>query len=112
MIMKAGLRSFFVGCCMSYRNTAALSPVGTLSTHITSLSWLMVTLSDFFMISRMVFALINFLSSKTVTVPKYFRSDYRFSLLLFHLYQVQPLLLHCPLLTVQAVFVGAQQHFP
>ena len=48
MIMNAGLCSFFVVCCMSYKNTAALSPVGTLSIYITSLSWLMVTLSDFF----------------------------------------------------------------
>ena len=110
MIMNAGLFSFVVGCCMSYKNTAALSPVGTLSTHITSLSWLLVTLSDFLMISSMVFALINIFPLKPVTVPKYFRSDYRFSLLIFHLYHFRPLLLH-RLLTVQADFVGAQQHF-
>ena len=63
MIMNAGLCSFFVGCCMLYKNTAALSLVGTLSTYVTSLSWFMVTLSKIFMISSMVFALIKFLSS-------------------------------------------------
>ena len=71
MIMNAGFCSFFVGRCMSYKNSAALSTVGTLSTYITSLSWFMVTLSHFFMISSMVFALINFFpSKKTCNWPK------------------------------------------
>ena len=79
MIMNAGLCKFFVRCCMLYKKTAALSPVGTLSTYITSLSLFMVTLSEFFMNSSMVFALINFCALKPVTVPKNFRSDYCFT---------------------------------
>ena len=68
--MNAGLSIFFVGCCMSYKNNAALSHVGTLSTNITSLSRFMVTLSEISMISSTVFALTNFLSSKTCNCPK------------------------------------------
>ena len=71
MIMNAGLCNF-VGCCMSYKNSVASSPVGFLSAYITSLLRFMVTLSEFFMISSMVFALINFLSSKTCNCPKIF----------------------------------------
>ena len=70
MLMNAGLCNFFVGCCMSYKKTAALSPVGTLSTYITSLSRFLVTLFEFFMISSTVFALTNFLSSKTCNCRK------------------------------------------
>ena len=70
MLMNAGLCNFFVGCCMSYKNIVALSPVGTLSTNITSLSRFVVTLSEFSMISSTVFALTNFLSSKTCNCPK------------------------------------------
>ena len=70
MLMNAGLCNFFVGCCMSYKNIVALSPVGTLSTYITSLSRFMVTLSEISMISSTVFALTNFLSSKTCNCPK------------------------------------------
>ena len=80
MLMNAGLCNFFVGCCMSYKNIVALSPVGTLSTYITSLSRFMVTLSEFSMISSTVFALL-----KLVTVLKCFRSVYCVSLLVFRL---------------------------
>ena len=69
-LMNAEWCNFFVGCCMSYKNIAALSSVGILSTYITLLSWFMLTLSEFYMISIMVFALTNFLSSKTCTCPK------------------------------------------
>ena len=66
MLVNAGLCNFFVGCCMSYENFAVLSLVGTLSTYITSLLRFMVTLSEFSMISSIVFALTNFLSCKGI----------------------------------------------
>ena len=68
--MKDGLCNFFVDCCISYKNMAAFSHLGTLSTYTTSLSRFMVTLSEFSMISSMIFALTNVLSFNTCNCLK------------------------------------------